>query len=549
METRANYIAIGAFVFVTLIIGFVFIYWLGSRAEGPRALPVKVVFNGAVTGLSVGGAVNFNGIKVGDVGELGFDAKDPRVVIATIRVSPTTPLRRDVKATLGFQTLSGIAYVDLSGGSTNAPLLLDPDAEEPPVIYAERSAFEDIVEGARDILSRADTTLASIESVVNDNREEVNKIIVNARVFSDALASNADGVDNFMASVASTGEALQSLSGRLEGLVDSATAVVDAVPPSRVTEIVDNAAEVTSRAAEAAEGLTGMVANAETAAQELQQFASGLTSSLAKVDAVIETVRPEAITRIVDGASAFATVLQERSTDIDRLVVSSTRTMENLEQVSTSVAEGREDIRQVLADARIIGTQLVATVDRIDQVVAAVDPEQVKSLVASVERFSGEIAGKTKIVTDAIEKAGEAVDNVNEFSQSLKDRGPQIDQIVRDAQELASKLNATGTRVQSVVDKVDAMVEGDGEGLIAEATQAAASIRKVADVLAERVGPITTGLERFTSRGSTDFSNAMAQLSRTLLEIQRTASDLNRDPQRVIFGGPDKPTFGGAQRR
>lgn len=549
METRANYIAIGAFVFATLIVGFVFIYWLGSRAEGPRALPVKVVFNGAVTGLSVGGAVNFNGIKVGDVGELGFDPKDPRVVIATIRVSPTTPLRSDVKATLGFQTLSGIAYVDLSGGSTSAPLLLDPNDEEPPVIYAEKSAFEDIVEGARDILSRADTTLASIERVVNDNREEVNKIIVNARVFSDALASNADGVDNFMASVASTGEALQSLSGRLEGLVNSATAVVDAVPPGRVTEIVNNAAEVTSKAAEAADGLTGLVANAEGAAQELQQFASGLTASLAKVDAVIETVRPEAITRIVDGASAFASVLQERSADIDRLVVSSTRTMENLEQASTSLAEGKEDIRQVLADARAIGTQLVATVDRIDQVVAAVDPEQVKSLVASVERFSGEIAGKTKIVTDAIEKAGEAVDNVNEFSQSLKGRGPQIDQIVRDAQELASKLNATGTRVQSVVDKVDAMVEGDGEGLIAEATQAAASIRKVADVLAERVEPITSGLERFTARGSTDFSNAMAQLSRTLLEIQRTAADLNRDPQRVIFGGPDKPTFGGAQRR
>ena len=93
------------------------------------------------------------------------------------------------------------------------------------------------------------------------------------------------------------------------------------------------------------------------------------------------------------------------------------------------------------------------------------------------------------------------------------------------------------------------MVEGDGEGLVAEATQAAASIRKVADVLAERVGPVTSGLERFTTRGSADFSSAMAQLSRTLVEIQRTVADLNRDPQRVIFGGDDKPTFGGAQRR
>ncbi|WP_417768552.1 MlaD family protein [Stappia sp.] len=549
METRANYIAIGAFVFATLIIGFVFIYWLGSRAEGPRALPVKVIFNGAVTGLSVGGAVNFNGIKVGDVGDLGFDPKDPSVVIATIRVRPSTPLRRDVKATLGFQTLSGIAYVDLSGGTTDAPLLLDPDADEPPVIHAERSAFEDIVEGARDILTRADTTLAAVEKVVMDNRDEVHEIIVNARVFSDALAKNADGVDKFMSSVASTGEALQSLSGRLEGLVDSATAIVDAVPPEKVTQVVNDAASVTSKVANAADGFVGLVGDAQEAAEELKQFAMGLTRSLGEFDKVIAAVRPEAISEIVDGVAAFTTILKDRSDDIDRLVVSTTRTMENFESVSSVAVESEEDIRKVLADARVLGEQLVETVGRIDRIVAAVDPQKVASVVASVEELSDGLATRTQTITTAIDKAGEAVDNVTEFSQSLKGRGPEIDQILADAQELAAKLNATGTRIQSVVDKVDAMVEGDGEGLVAEATQAAASIRKVADVLAERVGPVTSGLERFTTRGSADFSSAMAQLSRTLVEIQRTVADLNRDPQRVIFGGDDKPTFGGAQRR
>lgn len=549
METRANYIAIGAFVFATLIIGFVFIYWLGSRAEGPRALPAKVIFNGAVTGLSVGGAVNFNGIKVGDVGDLGFDPKDPSVVIATIRVRPSTPLRRDVKATLGFQTLSGIAYVDLSGGTTDAPLLLDPDADEPPVIHAERSAFEDIVEGARDILSRADTTLAAIEKVVTDNRQEVNQIIVNARVFSDALANNADGVDTFMSSVASTGEALQSLSGRLEGLVDSATAIVDAVPPGKVTQIVDDAASVTSKVANAADGLVGLIDDAEKAAEELKQFTVGLTRSLGEFDKVIAAIRPGAISEIVDGVAAFTAILKDRSDDIDRLVVSTTRTMENFESVSSVAVESEEDIRKVLSDARVLSEQLVETVGRIDRIVAAVDPQQVASVVASIEELSGGVATRTQSIVTAIDKAGEAVDNVTEFSQSLKGRGPEIDRILADAQELAAKLNATGTRIQSVVDKVDAMVEGDGEGLVAEATQAAASIRKVADVLAERVGPVTSGLERFTTRGSADFSSAMAQLSRTLVEIQRTVADLNRDPQRVIFGGDDKPTFGGAQRR
>lgn len=549
METRANYVAIGAFVFATLIVGFVFIYWLGSRADGPRPLPVKVVFTSAVTGLSVGGSVNFNGIKVGDVSELGFDPADPSVVIATIRVNPTTPLRTDVKATLGFQTLSGIAYVDLKGVATDAPLLLNPDSDEIPVIYAERSAFEDIVDGARDLLGRAETTLASVEQVVSDNRGEINQIVRNARVFSETLANNAEGIDTFMASVASTGEALTKLSARLEGLVDSATRLVDAVPPDEVRQIVRDASLVTSKVAGAAEGLASLINDAQKATAQLADFSVRLTASLNQVDTVIAAVDPEAVGGIVDSVAAFAGVLRDRSGDLDRLVTSTTTTMTNLESVSQVAADRREDIGAIITEVRGLAGELTATARRIDGVVAALDPQRVERIVASVDELSSGLAGRTETVTRAIDEAGQAVANVNEFSQSLKGRGPDVDRIVQDARDLAATLNATGTRIQSLVDKVDAMVEGDGDGLVREATLAAASIRKVADILAERIGPITAGLERFTSRGSADFSSAMAQLNRTLVEIQRAAADLNRDPQRVIFGGPGQPTYNGAQRR
>jgi len=549
METRANYVAIGAFVFVTMFLGFAFIYWLGSSSEGPRALPVKVIFKNNVTGLSVGGNVNFNGIKIGDVGDLGFDPDDPSVVIATIRVSPSAPLRADVKATLGFQTLSGIAYVELSGGTSDAPLLLDPDAEEPPVIHAERSAFEDIVEGARDILTRADTTLAALEQVVNDNRDEVNQIVHNARVFSDSLAANADGVDTFMSSVASTGEALTELSGRLESLVDSATTIVDAVPPEKVTEIVNDASEITSKVAGAADGLTGLIDDAEKAANDLAAFTVGLNESLAEFDKVVAAIRPEAVSDIVEDVAAFSEVLSTRADDIDRLVVATTKTMENIEAVTDVAVDNEQNIREVLVDARRIGDTLVVSAERLDGILAAVDPARVENVLASVDRVTEGVAGRTETITTAIDRAGAAVANVTEFSESLKGRGPDIDLIISDARTLAETLNATGTRVQGVVEKIDAMVEADGEGLIAEATQAAASIRKVADVLAERVGPIATGLEKFTVRGSADFSAAMGQLNRTLVEIQRAVSNLDRNPQRVIFGGDEKPVFGGAQRR
>ncbi|MBL6431994.1 MAG: hypothetical protein HPM95_16075 [Alphaproteobacteria bacterium] len=270
--------------------------------------------------------------------------------------------------------------------------------------------------------------------------------------------------DTFMSSVASTGEALQKLSGRLEGLVDSATNVVDAVPPEKVTEIVDNAAEITSKAADAADGLTSLLQDAETAAADLAKFTVSLNESLAEFDKVVTAIRPEAISEIVDNVAAFSKVLEDRSDDIDRLVVSTSKTMENIEAVTAIAVDRESDIREFIADARIISDRLIGTVDRVNGILAAVDPLRVESVIASVNEVATGLAGRTDTITRAIDQAGTAVDNVTEFSQSLKGRGPDIDRIISDAQDLAAKLNATGTRVQSLVAKVEAMVDADGEG-------------------------------------------------------------------------------------
>jgi hypothetical protein len=84
------------------------------------------VFPAPVTGLPIGGQVLFNGIPIGNVSALDFDPENPKVVVATVRVKPNTPLRKDTKASLNFQGLTGVAYVDLNGGSLKAPLLIQP---------------------------------------------------------------------------------------------------------------------------------------------------------------------------------------------------------------------------------------------------------------------------------------------------------------------------------------------------------------------------------------------------------------------------------------
>jgi phospholipid/cholesterol/gamma-HCH transport system substrate-binding protein len=95
METRAPFVVVGAFVLATIFAVFGFVYWLHNTGGlGPRAT-YHVQFDGSVPGLLIGAGVLFNGIRVGEVTDLGLAPDNPRRVNATISVASTTPVRSD----------------------------------------------------------------------------------------------------------------------------------------------------------------------------------------------------------------------------------------------------------------------------------------------------------------------------------------------------------------------------------------------------------------------------------------------------------------------
>ena len=117
METRAPFVIVGAFVLAAIVAVFGFVYWLQNTGGlGPRA-SYRVQFEGSVPGLLVGAAVLFNGIRVGEVTELGLAPGNPRGVNATISVASTTPVRADTKVGLEFQGLTGVPVIALEGGT------------------------------------------------------------------------------------------------------------------------------------------------------------------------------------------------------------------------------------------------------------------------------------------------------------------------------------------------------------------------------------------------------------------------------------------------
>ena len=124
METRANYVTIGIFTLAVIVGIFAFVWWFQRLGTGEEQVEYEIYFESPVSGLRQGAVVNFNGIRVGDVKNLGLVFNDPQAVIAIIQVRKSTPIRTDTKVSLEYQGLTGIANIALTGGASNAPMLM-----------------------------------------------------------------------------------------------------------------------------------------------------------------------------------------------------------------------------------------------------------------------------------------------------------------------------------------------------------------------------------------------------------------------------------------
>ena len=96
MEDRAKFILVGLFTFAVIAGAFGFVYWLHNSAGRIETSVYRVIFEGSVSGLRVGGPVLFNGIRVGQVTDMGL-TDDPPQVAATIAVNKDTPVRADTR--------------------------------------------------------------------------------------------------------------------------------------------------------------------------------------------------------------------------------------------------------------------------------------------------------------------------------------------------------------------------------------------------------------------------------------------------------------------
>jgi phospholipid/cholesterol/gamma-HCH transport system substrate-binding protein len=202
METNANYVAVGAFVLFCVLGMLVALLWLAGAQYREEYAYYRTYFYGPVTGLGTGTAVRYNGIDVGRVSKLDFDPDDPKRVIVTLQISPSAPIHSDSLASIASEGLTGGSYVEIDGGSRNAPLLRD-DRGNMGVIRSKPSTLQQLEQSAPQLVAKFNKIADRLNDVLNDkNRRAIGDTLQHLDDVTGALDRRSGDIDHIIANLA-----------------------------------------------------------------------------------------------------------------------------------------------------------------------------------------------------------------------------------------------------------------------------------------------------------------------------------------------------------
>jgi phospholipid/cholesterol/gamma-HCH transport system substrate-binding protein len=216
METKANYVAVGGFVLACVIGLVVTILWLAGAQYSQEYAYYQASFKGPVTGLGKGTLTRYNGIEVGRITNLEFDPADPQRVIVTVQVQPNLNIREDSVASIDSQGLTGGTFVEISGGTAHAPLLVAREGQRYPMIHTTQSSFAQLAQSAPEVVAKMNVAASRINDLLNDNnRRAIAHVLANLDETTQVIARRSADID---ATIANANKAMANLTDASNGL-------------------------------------------------------------------------------------------------------------------------------------------------------------------------------------------------------------------------------------------------------------------------------------------------------------------------------------------
>ncbi|ESY71118.1 MAG: MCE family protein [Mesorhizobium sp.] len=318
--------------------------------------------------------------------------------------------------------------------------------------------------------------------------------------------------------------------------------------PSAVTNLLQTAQNIFNRADKVLSELEGFtkdvrgpltqtVKNVQTFSDALAKNSDGIDKFLSSVSALSDELK--GVSGKLDGTlKAAEGLLNAVDKDKIKSIVANVDTVTaNLKQTSQQLDGVIKNVDTAVGSVNDFAKQTQGTLAKVDGVLDGIDPAQVRTALANIQKAS--------------ENANKAAADIAVVTNKFANRADDIDQTIKDAKQLAQRLNDASVRVDGILARVDKLLgSGQADGVMADARATLKSFKQVADTLNARLGVITDNLARFSGQGLTNVEALVQDSRRSINRIEEAVTDLSRNPQRILSGGDGEVRqFDGRARR
>jgi phospholipid/cholesterol/gamma-HCH transport system substrate-binding protein len=230
MEEKVNFVVVGIFVLVLSAALMGGVLWLSSGKTFRASYDIyQTYMQDSVSGLNVNAPVRYRGVEVGHVQEIRLAPGNVEQVQLTLAIEQGVPVKVDTIAILKAQGLTGIAYVELTGGRRDSPLLKAQPGERYPVIGSGPSLMTRLDTAVTALLTNLNRAAENLNAVLDEgNRRAVKATLADLAVLSRTLAARSGTIDATLADAAHTlkntarmSDELPQLSQRIQRSADA----------------------------------------------------------------------------------------------------------------------------------------------------------------------------------------------------------------------------------------------------------------------------------------------------------------------------------------
>jgi phospholipid/cholesterol/gamma-HCH transport system substrate-binding protein len=230
MDGKANYALVGLFV---ILLGMAFataVVWLSTSTDDKDYNTYQAYMYESVSGLSPRALVTYRGVEVGLVRRIALDKNNPERVELLLDIEEGTPVKEDTEALLATQGITGIAHIELMGGSKQSPILRARPGHEYPIIQTKPSLLVRLDTAVSSLLARLSQMASQIGNVAervntlldDDKQQKIADTLNNVERISRSFSKRTADIEESLAAFARITNASASAAQKLPVLVEQA---------------------------------------------------------------------------------------------------------------------------------------------------------------------------------------------------------------------------------------------------------------------------------------------------------------------------------------